>query len=62
MKGMYDEYDVFRFNYPCAPGWEGAGTVVQSGGGMMANRAMGKRVSFVRQMTPPNTFSGGGTY
>ena len=62
MKGMYDEYDVFRFNYPCAPGWEGAGTVVQSGGGMMANRAMGKRVSFVRQMTPPNTFTGGGTY
>jgi len=62
MKGNYDEFNVFKFNYPQAPGWEGSGTVVASGGGMMANRAVGKKVSFVRKMTPPNTFTGGGTY
>lgn len=28
----------------------------------MANRAVGKRVSFVRPITPPNTFDAGGTY
>ena len=38
MKGLYDEFDVFKFNYPTVPGWEGAGTVVASGGGMIANR------------------------
>ena len=38
MKGFYDDFDVFKFNYPTVPGWEGAGTVVASGGGMIANR------------------------
>jgi hypothetical protein len=35
---------------------------VASGGGMMANRAVGKRVSFVRPIEKPNLFAAGGTY
>lgn len=62
MKGMYDEYDVFKFKYPQPQGWEGSGVVVASGGGLMANRAVGKKVSFVRPISPPNTFNAGGTY
>ena len=58
---MYDNFDILKFNYPTSPGWEGAGTVVSSGGGMMANRAVGKRCAFMRQMSG-NEFTTGGTY
>jgi len=36
--------------------------VVASGGGMMANGKVGKKVSFVRKMTPPNCYNSGGAY
>lgn len=62
MKGLYDDFDVFKFNYPTVPGWEGAGTVVASGGGMVANRQVGKRCSFVRPIVNGNEFKAGGTY
>jgi NADPH2:quinone reductase len=41
---------------------EGSGTVVASGGGLMANKAIGRRVSFIRPLTYPNYFEFGGTY
>ena len=61
MKGMYDEYDVFRTNYPAVAGWEGSGIVVKSGGGIMANRCVGRNVSFVRA-PEGNEFKVGGAY
>lgn len=50
MKGFYDEYQLFKIPYPNSPGWEGAGIVVQSGGGPMSWWAMGSRVAFVRKV------------
>ena len=50
MKGMYDDFNLFKTTYPGAPGWEGAGLVVQSGGGYMGWRATGKRVAFARHL------------
>lgn len=41
--GMYGG-DSYSGN-PVAPGWEGSGTVVESGGGFMAWRLVGKRVA-----------------
>lgn len=61
-KGIYDEYDVFKFNFPQPSGWEGSGTVIKSGGGEVANLAIGKRVSFIRPLTLPNYFEVGGSY
>ena len=49
LKGMYDAGGVFDIHYPIVPGWEGAGIVVASGGGMTANRMVGKRIAFVRK-------------
>ena len=48
LKGLYDEGGVFDIHYPIVPGWEGSGVVVASGGGIMANNLVGKRVAFVR--------------
>lgn len=62
MKGMYDVFDVYNTRYPSTPGWEGAGVVVQSGGGLMAWRAMGKRVAFTRKVVNGNEKVHGGTY
>ena len=48
LAGMYDgdpDDEDPKVKYPLAPGWEGAGTVVASGGGFMAWRLVGKRVS-----------------
>jgi len=50
MKGFYDEYKLFNVIYPNVPGWEGAGIVVQSGGGYMGWRDLGKRVAFTRKV------------
>ena len=41
MQGLYG----VKKSLPTVPGWEGAGTVVASGGGMMANWLKGKRVA-----------------
>jgi NADPH:quinone reductase-like Zn-dependent oxidoreductase len=41
MKGLYHNFDLFKIQPGVSPGWEGAGVVVKSGGGMIANRAVG---------------------
>ena len=46
MRGEYD--DIMNLGYPFVVGWEGAGTVVASGGGLQAWFLQGKRVSFTR--------------
>ena len=61
MKGYYDTV-LFKINYPSAPGWEGAGIVVKSGGGFFANRTLGKRVAFVRLVENNNEMNAGGCY
>ena len=62
MKGMYHKWDVFPLKYPTVSGWEGSGIVVQSGGGIMAWRAMGKRVSFAVNGKDPEFSSYGGCH
>lgn len=42
-----------KMDYPISPGWEGSGTVVASGGGIMAWRLVGKRVA-VSKCTEPD--------
>ena len=59
---MYGHFDVFNIAQGVSPGWEGAGVVVKSGGGMMANRVVGKRVSFVRMVENGNHMMKGGCY
>jgi len=44
MRGLYN----VKLNYPYTPGWEGSGTVVQSGGGSLADGLVGKRVAFFK--------------
>lgn len=48
--------------FPIVPGWEGSGTVVQSGGGLMAWRVMGKRVAVSKTDEGDNVMSIGGCY
>ena len=62
MKGMYQDFDLFKYEYPTSSGWEGAGIVVATGGGMMTWNCLGRRVSFVRKVTPPNEFKTGGCH
>jgi NADPH:quinone reductase len=50
------QYGV-RKTLPAAPGWEGAGAVVLSGGGFIANRLAGKRVAFGTQSDRDGTWS-----
>ena len=61
MKGMYDDFDLFKTTYPGAPGWEGAGLVIKSGGGMMGWMNTGKRVAFIRALDG-NQLKHGGTF
>ena len=62
MKGDYDQFDLFKINYPSTPGWEGSGVVVKSGGESTANKAIGKRVAFTRTIKGANEFVTGGCY
>lgn len=62
MKGMYEDFDLFKYSYPTSSGWEGAGVVVKTGGGMMTWNCIGRRVSFVRHVVPPNEFKTGGCH
>jgi NADPH:quinone reductase-like Zn-dependent oxidoreductase len=54
MAGMYNkledlgEGEESRFKFPLAAGWEGAGTVVENGGGFFGWRLVGKRVSVTK--------------
>jgi NADPH:quinone reductase len=58
---MQGEYNG-TFEYPLIPGSEGAGTVIESGGGFMTWGMVGKRVGFTRQMEAGGRFSIGGSY
>ena len=58
---MQGEYNG-TFEYPLIPGSEGAGTVIESGGGFMTWGMVGKRVGFTRQMEAGGKFSVGGSY
>ena len=62
MKGMYNDFDVFNITDGVAPGWEGSGVAIKSGGGMIANGKVGKRVSFVRMVENGNHMAKGGCY
>ena len=59
MKGSYDEGKIFDIHYPNAPGWEGSGTVVSSGGGVMGWLRTGKRVAFTRSLKGNSKVTGG---
>jgi len=45
---MRGKYNV-RVKYPFTPGWEGSGTVIKAGAGMLAEWFVGKRVAFNKQ-------------
>jgi len=45
MKGLYN----IKIKYPFTPGWEGSGTVVEVGPGLLSSYFNGKRVAFNKQ-------------
>ena len=60
MEGKYSKYG--DASYPFTPGFEGSGTVIESGGGFMAWRLKGKRVAFTRiDQKPGDTVKVGGS-
>jgi NADPH:quinone reductase-like Zn-dependent oxidoreductase len=68
MAGMYSKLDESaegeepKMKFPLAPGWEGAGTVVENGGGFFGWRILGTRVSVTKCQEPGGVFSIGGAY
>jgi NADPH2:quinone reductase len=64
MEGKYDA--LAKICYPISPGWEGAGTVVESGGGFLGWMVNGKRVAFTKadegKEGETNGFKLGGAY
>lgn len=58
MQGNYNG----QYKYPLIPGSEGSGTVLESGGGLMAWSLKGKRVGFTRMMEKGGQFSKDGSY
>lgn len=65
MNGMYESAlgnSGTKLVLPMVPGWEGAGTVVANGGGLMGWRLVGKRVAMTKCEEPDNTLSIGGCY
>lgn len=46
MRGLYK---MEPKNYPFTPGWEGSGTVIETGPGLAANWFAGKKVAFMKQ-------------
>ena len=64
LKGIYSEHGLFKIHYPSQPGWEGAGIVVQNGGGLagiLGWRVMGTRVAFTRTVHNNTEMIAGGT-
>ena len=51
MKGMYDDFGVYKHNYPLSAGNEASGICIKSGGGYLANGHLGKNVAFTRICT-----------
>ncbi len=58
MAGKYNG----NYEYPLVPGLEGSGTVIQSGGGLLAWNLVGKRVAFTRIFERRGNYSKGGSY
>ena len=50
------------YDYPYIPGNEGSGTVISSGGGIMAWSLIGKRVAFVKETDRAGKFTKAGLY
>lgn len=53
LQGKYGK----RKTLPATPGWEGAGTVVATGGGLLGRWLMGKRVAFSAQTDGDGSFA-----
>ena len=51
-----------EFKYPLVPGNEGSGTVIESGGGILAWSLKGKRVGFTRPAERGGKYTRGGSY
>lgn len=65
LQGMYEKLNEpgdEKLKLPMVCGWEGAGTVVASGGGLMAWRILGKRVAVSKMEEPHGVISVGGAY
>ncbi|CDW84327.1 zinc-binding dehydrogenase family protein [Stylonychia lemnae] len=65
LKGIYEESfkdSGMNIQFPIVPGWEGSGTVIASGGGLLAWRLVGKRVAMTKTDEPNQTLSIGGCY
>ena len=45
MKGKYN----IQLKYPYTPGWEGSGTVIETGPGLLSSLLLNKRVAFNKQ-------------
>jgi NADPH:quinone reductase-like Zn-dependent oxidoreductase len=57
MKGLYN----IKLKYPYTPGWEGSGTVVEVGPGLLSGYFKDKRVAFNKQFEL-GTYSIGGAF
>jgi len=44
MRGLYDMKPI----YPYTPGWEGSGTVIKTGPGLLNKYLLGQRVAFMK--------------
>lgn len=62
MKGMYDDFGVYKHNYPLSAGNEASGICIKSGGGYLANGHLGKNVAFTRICTKDFEFQTGGCF
>ena len=57
IKGWYD----YTFDLPFTPGWEGSGTVIDAGPGMLGSWLNGKRVAFMKSKEESLHFKNGGS-
>jgi NADPH2:quinone reductase len=57
MKGLYN----IKLKYPFTPGWEGSGTVIEVGPGLLSSYFKDKRVAFNKQFEL-GTYSIGGAF
>ncbi|CDW78288.1 zinc-binding dehydrogenase family protein [Stylonychia lemnae] len=65
MKGIVEEHSKGsgrNMIFPIVPGWEGSGTVIASGGGLMAWRLVGKRVAVSKMEEPDRGSTVGGCF
>lgn len=64
LNGLYESRlkDSVTIKIPFTPGWEGAGTVIESGGGWIAWSMIGKRVAVSKCEEPNMAMTIGGCY